>query len=58
MLHRRVTPTEPGAPTPAPAVLKPESLLYAEPDKTSAKQAKAAAAQIDAAIQKKYPAKA
>jgi len=38
-------------------VLKPETLLYAEPDKTSAKQAKAAAAQIDAAIQRKYPSK-
>ena len=59
MLHRRTKETEPGAaPTPAPVVNKPETLLYAEPDKTSAKQAKAAAAQIDAAVAKKYPPKA
>ena len=58
MLHRRVAKTEPGAPTPASVVNKPEHLLYTEPDKASAAQAKAAAAQIDAAVAKKYPAKA
>ena len=58
MLHRRVKETEPGAPTPAPVVNKPEFLLYIEPDKASAAHAKAAAAQIDAAVAKKYPAKA
>lgn len=57
MLHRRVKETEPGAPTLAPVVSKPEFLLYSEPDKTSAAQAKAAAAQIDAAVAKKYPNK-
>jgi len=59
MLHRRkqTEPGTPGAPTPAPVVSKPEFLLYSEPDRATTAQAKAAAAQIDAAIAKKYPPK-
>lgn len=60
MLHRRANRNSqaaaPAAPA-APGVSKPEFLLYTEPDKASAEQAKAAAAQIDKAVAKKYPAK-